>query len=296
MQAILKLSRWQEFIPFTLPLSLLGALMAYRFMENITLDWQLGVVILANFLAVGYAFMVNDIEDAEDDKHDPERAARNAISMGELSKKTAWLASLAVAGGAALLYALVGWRVFGVGMLTLLLSHFYSWKPVRLKALPVVDILSHVLMLSGLLMLAPYLAYHATLPWEVWLLFISVSLFSGYGQFYNQARDFEADRAAGLKNTASLLGKQATHWVSYASVGVAVICLIIPIIYGAFPLELLPILIVATPIGYYFGRGKDMRGDKASDEIGEGQVQFLIVVNLVLLAWLFYVFYKQLAG
>ena len=86
MQAILKLSRWQESIPFVIPLTLLGGLMAYRF-ADVRLDERLLYVLLANILAVIYAFMINDIEDAEDDqKGDPERAKRNVIASGELSK------------------------------------------------------------------------------------------------------------------------------------------------------------------------------------------------------------------
>ncbi|HLA44719.1 MAG TPA: UbiA family prenyltransferase, partial [Aggregatilineales bacterium] len=197
MQAILKLSRWQESIPFVIPLTLLGGLMAYRF-ADVRLDERLLYVLLANILAVIYAFMINDIEDAEDDqKGDPERAKRNVIASGELSKGDGWMASVGAALLALILYTLSGAYALYAGFIILDLGHLYSWKPIRLKALPVLDIVSHVLMLSALLLLAAYFVYD-TAPGEVWLLVVSMTLISAYGQLYNQLRDFEADRAAGL--------------------------------------------------------------------------------------------------
>lgn len=287
--AVLKLSRWSEFIPWTLPLTLLGALMAYRFGEGVRLDGRFGVVLAANILAVAYAFMVNDIEDAEDDRRNPHRAPFNAITAGELSARGAWIAAFGVAIIGLILFGLLGLNVFLVGLLTIVLGHLYSWRAVRLKALPIVDILSHVLMLSALLMVAPYLVYDDQPTIEVWLLIISVTLFSAYGQLHNQSRDFEADQAANLNNTASIIGKPMTEWVGYASVAIAAICMFIPIVQGAFPIELLGVVLVALPIAWLFGRGRDMRGDESEAKLDQGQVQFLILGNIVLIVWFIYV-------
>jgi len=285
MQAILKLSRWQEYVPYTLPLTLVGGLMAYRYGDDVQLDWRLITIFFANFMAMAYAFIINDIEDAEDDKHEPTRAARNAIASGDLTIQQGWIIGGGVAIISAALYATGGMNTFITGLVILILSHLYSWKPIRLKALPIVDILSHVLFLSALLMIAPYLIYQDSLR-DIWALALSMALFSGYGQFYNQFRDFESDQAAGLKNTASIIGKRGVEITSYLSIVGAVIGLIYTIIDGAFPLWLLPVLIGAVPIGWFFGRGRDMRGDEAVDAVGDVQVQFLIVMNIVLFVWL----------
>ena len=55
LQSILKLSRWAEYVPFTVPLTLFGGLLAYRFSTDVSLDWRLLSVLAANCLAVGYA-------------------------------------------------------------------------------------------------------------------------------------------------------------------------------------------------------------------------------------------------
>ena len=292
LHAIVKLSRWAEYVPFTVPLTLFGGLLAYRFAEDVSLDWRLFCVLIANCLAVGYAFIINDIEDAEDDLSEPGRGARNAVASGELSKRAAWIVGLVAALLALGLYALAGRVALLTGAGVVVLGHLYSWKPVRLKALPLLDILSHVLMLSMLLLLAPYLVYHDS-PREVWLFAASMTLISAYGQLYNQARDFDADRTAGLHNTASLLGKNLTQGLAYLSIAGAVVFLIGAVIVGSFPLWLAGVIVVTLPLAHFVGRGRDMRGDEATDAVGDIQVQFLALVNVLALVWLAYVLFAN---
>lgn len=288
LRSIVKLSRWAEFVPFTVPLTLFGGLLAYRFSTDVSLDGRLFLVLMANCLAVAYAFIINDIEDAEDDMAEPERAARNAVASGDLSKRAAWTVALLTAALALALYALAGWAALLMGAGVVALGHLYSWKRVRLKALPLLDILSHILMLSTLLLLAPYLIYDES-PREVWLFAASMTLISAYGQLYNQTRDFDADRAAGLHNTASLLGKTATQGLAYLSVAGAAIFLIGAIVAESFPLWLAGVIVVSLPLAHFVGRGRDMRGDAVSDAVGDVQVQFLAVVNILAVVWLVYV-------
>src|SRR5262245_2351198 len=167
MRGVVRLTRWREYVPFVIPVTSLGAILAAQ-AHNTRLDWRLLVTILANILAVGYAFMINDIEDAPDDAREAGRAARNPVANGELTPRQGWVASLTVAAATLVLYGLAGIWPFIIGVLTLALSHCYSWKPIRLKAWPVTDIVSHSLMLSGLLFLAGYFAY-GTEPGLVWL-------------------------------------------------------------------------------------------------------------------------------
>lgn len=293
MDKVIKLSRWREHVPFTLPLTLLGGLMAYRLADDVGLDWRLGAVAIANILAVTYAFIINDVEDAEDDKHEAERGARNAISTGELSRSEGLLIGLGMVVLALILYAAVGGIVLWVGVLNLALAHLYSWKPVRLKALPILDLVSHVLFLSTLLFAAGFLIYDPTPPLAAWLMALSTALFSAYGQLYNQNRDFEADRAAGLKNTASVIGKRATSIASLLALPLAAICALIPVLMGVFPLWLLGVILVASPLVRLVAKGRDMRGDEASDAIGDVQVQFLLVLNILFGVWLVVVLVTQ---
>lgn len=267
----------------------MGAALALSY-TNQKPDLRLLAVTLANTLVVAYAFMINDIEDAPDDARDPARAARNPITCGELTARQGWLASLAVAVLTALLYWLCGPPAFGVGLFSLALAHLYSWKPVRLKALPVLDVVSHALMLSALLLLAGYVTYDPN-PGAFWLAIATAFFASAYGQLYNQLRDFEMDHAAGLHNTAVTIGARNTRWLMYAVLAATVVSatgsVILVIAEGIVPWWLVVVGLVALPIILVLFRPKvDMRGGEAVDVSGKIQIQALLWVNLISIIWL----------
>ncbi len=292
LRGLLRLTRWREFVSFVIPLTVLGALLASR-ANAILLDWRLPAIIVANILAVAYAFMINDIEDAPDDARDPARAARNPVASGEIGRELGFAACRTIALCTLVLYATGGLSVFLIGVLTLLLSHLYSWRPVRLKAWPVTDVVSHSLMLSGLLLLAGYFLYDAQ-PGIVWLVAIAATLFSVYGQLYNQLRDLEMDRAAGLHNTAILLGAANARRVMYLAAGLAGLCLVAAFAREVFPLWLGLALLFSIAVSMLFRPASDMRGARALDASGGAQVQTLITFNLTTGMWLGQVLLVQL--
>jgi 4-hydroxybenzoate polyprenyltransferase len=281
MNGFVRLSRWKEYVPFTIPLTVFAALLTGQ-----ALDYRLVVVTLANILAVAYAFMINDIVDAPDDSRDPDRAARNPIAMGELTPRLGWILSAGTALLALVLYAFGGWWVLGIGGATVLLSHLYSWKPVRLKAWPLADVTSHSLMLSGLLFLAGYFTYDVNPGW-VWLVMLAMTLISVYGQLYNQLRDFEMDKAAGLHNTAIIVGERVTRLLMYLCVGLAAV-----FFFSAFALHVIPFWLPFLGLGVWavvmivYRPGKDMRGTAVVDTSGTIQIQFLITANATVGCWL----------
>lgn len=284
LRGLLRLTRWREFVSFVVPLTVLGALLSAR-ANAASLDWRLPAIIIANILAVAYAFMINDIEDAPDDARDPARAARNPVANGEIGRGLGYAACRTVALFTLVLYATGGLSVLLTGVLTLLLSHLYSWRPVRLKAWPVTDVVSHSLMLSGLLLLAGYFLYDAQ-PGIVWLVTISVTLLSVYGQLYNQLRDIDMDRAAGLQNTAIMLGAVNTRRFMYLAAGLGGACLLAAFVREVFPLWLGLGLLISIAVSLLFRPATDMRGSQALDPSGAAQVQTLITVNLTTGMWL----------
>lgn len=282
---LLKLSRWKEHILFTVPATVIGATMAARQNPDVALDAHVLTVTLANILAVTVAFMVNDIEDAPDDAREAHRAVRNPVTMGEVTPREGWLASFALSALALALYAWASLAAFWTGALTVALAYLYSWRAVRLKARPVVDAISHALMLSALLFLAGYFAYDAA-PGRVWLVALGVGLISVYGQLYNQARDFDMDRAAGLHNTASIVGRRATPALMYAALLAAVVCLLTTALLGLWPAWLALVPLVMLPVLWFYRPGTDMRGTAAIDLSGRVQLGFMLIANVAALAWL----------
>ncbi len=291
ISGLIQLTRWKEFIPFVIPLTLVGTLLATSKTGD-DLDWRLLAVMIGNILAVAYAFMINDIEDAPDDARDPDRAAKNPISSGRIGIQIGYAACRIVAVVTVIFYALGGPNALLIGLVTLLLSHLYSWRPVRLKAWPVTDVVSHSLMLSGLLLLAGYFIYDANPGW-VWLVAAGATLVSVYGQLYNQLRDYDMDKAAGLNNTAIILGQNNARYVMYLSMALAGICIVLSIAQGLFPIWLALILVIAVPISMLFKPKTDMRGTAAIDSSGLMQVQGVIILNITICVWFGEVLIRQ---
>lgn len=282
-RAALRLSRWREHVPFTIPLTLVGSLLAIEALDS-AVDWRLLTVLAANILAMAFAFMINDIEDAPDDARNPAKKQHNVISSGALTRREGALLAGLTFALALLLYALSGAWTLLLGGLTLVLCHLYSAHPFRLKARPLSDVISHALMLSGLLMMTGFFAYQAH-PQNAWLVMLAAVLFSAYGQFYNQIDDYELDKAAGLQNTVVLLGKTPTLVLSYACLAGAALCMAAAISRELFPAWLGTFLIIGIVTCLIFPWELDMRGNPAT--AGGGlQRPALLIANLLAWVWL----------
>jgi 4-hydroxybenzoate polyprenyltransferase len=283
-RGLLRLTRWKEYVVYVTPLTAFGAMLALRATDG-SLDWRLLVAIAANTLAMAYAFMINDIVDAPDDALEAERAARNPVTCGEISIWEGWAASGVVAVAAIGLYALLGVPALIAGVATLALSHFYSWKPVRLKAYPITDIISHSLMLSGLLLVVGFYCYHHDLL-AIWSVVLAMTLVSSYGQLYNQLRDYEMDRAAGLYNTTIMLGRRVTAVLMYATLIAAALLLVYALVIGLIPWWLIGIAVISVPLIYLFRSRADARGGTAADLSGTVQLQVLMAANVAVIVWM----------
>ena len=283
LAAVMRLTRWREHVPFTIPLTLLGGLLALE-PAGAQADARIAIVIAANVLAMCFAFMLNDVEDAPDDALDADKRAHNVISAGMLSRREGMGVSAATFALSLLLFvAAGGWAlVFGAG--TLALCYVYSAHPFRFKARPLTDFLSHALMLSGLLIAAGYATYGND-PGEVWLVVLAAILFSAYGQFYNQVEDYDVDKAAGLRNTAVLLGKRTTAALGHLSIVGALICIGAAIMQGAFPVWLGAIGLIGVTACVIFPWELDMRGNRAQSGANV-QRPGLLIANILALTWL----------
>ncbi len=282
---VARLTRWEEHVLFTVPLTLLGVAVAlHRFTPAFSPWPRVLWVLAANLSAVSFAFMLNDLEDAADDALEPERAARNVVASGALLPRSAkrWTAA---AGVLALgLYLPLGGEARGAGVCAVGLGFLYSWRGVRLKAWPLVDVLAHVLMLSALLFLAGYVALGGS--WgEVWLTALGVALLSAYGQFYNQLRDYHTDRLARLRNTASVLGRRGTRWAMWTALAGGVACLGGALLAGWIPPALAVAVALMAPLSWRFRGRLDMRGSPAIDATGSLQSGAMFTVTVALVVW-----------
>lgn len=237
IRGLIRLTRFRDFLAFVCITTFMGAIAA-----EATLSWRLLLVLIANQLAVGFAFMINDVEDAEDDALNPAKVNRNPISSKDVSHRSGYVYSFIVAGIAVIFYAFLGWVPFILGCISLMSGFFYSWKPVRLKNIFLVDMLTHCFMLAGLQYLPAYYSFQNQMTIKGLFPLLFVILFSLYGELFNELRDLEHDLQAGLRHTAAILGYKVTFWLM---VGIAALGILSGII-TLFFINFMPVWLLIT--------------------------------------------------
>jgi lycopene elongase/hydratase (dihydrobisanhydrobacterioruberin-forming) len=280
VRGLLKLARYREYAPFVFLTTLVGVKLA-----DAPLDWRLPLVLAANFLTVCYAFMVNDIADAQLDALHPTKRYRNPVASGELCRRWAQTA----AGSVALLTVGLGVLLGGCALLLVLaalgLGWAYSCQLPRLKALPIADLVTHTVMLAGIQFLVGYFVYTRG-SWSVWPVLAAFMLFSAYGELYNELHDRDTDHAGGLCTTAVLLGPNVTRILMYlflsgslALVALATWRRLVPLGVVAVPIVVvLVVMTVRRPT-------RDARGQVSLDLSGSLQVPALLAVNVAVGGW-----------
>lgn len=206
LKGLVRLTRFQEYGYFVVITTLLGAAVARG-----TLNWRLIVLMLANWLAVGFAFMINDIEDAPDDALMTWKTKLNPVSSGLISPKTARYATLFIGLVSISLFAILGFWPSIFGLINLILGFLYSVKTVRLKTMAYYDIISYSLMLAGLPFLSGYFTFASRLN-QIWFWpFILVMSICVYSELYCEIRELEGDQPALYQHTAIVLGDRAAN-------------------------------------------------------------------------------------
>ena len=231
IKALLRLARYKEYTFFVTITTLLGVAAGHG-----QIGWKFLGIWVANWLAVAFAFMINDVEDAPDDALNPLKINRNPVSAGDLTPRTASRASWGVALVSASLYLILGFWPAILGLISLALGYLYSWRVIRFKNMPFVDLASHCMMLAGLQFLPGLLAFNAH-PDLVWIFpFVFIVAISLYGELFNELRDLDGDIAAGLNHTASKLGYKPTYWMMMSLLSVGLVCGVITF----FVLQIIP--------------------------------------------------------
>lgn len=231
LSGIARLTRFNEYVYFVVIATLLGVAAAQG-----TLDWRVLVLLPANWLAVGFAHMINDIEDAPDDAFSAKNQQRNPVSSGLITPRSAWIATLVIGLLTAIMFALVGFWTFVFGFANLILGLLFSNKTVRLKRMDFIDLLSYGLMLAGLPFLCGYAAYTSQLN-RIWLwpflFLLSIIILT---ERQDKLKDIERERSEQDRQAAFHIGERAAS-------GLLIGLLIMGVVTGAvsfFLIDLIP--------------------------------------------------------
>ena len=218
LHGYLKLTRFNEYVSFVTVTTLLGVAAAGG---ELSARWWL--VLIANWLSVGFAFMINDVEDAPDDALSAAKINRNPVSSGQLTPTEARIASFIVAALSLALYIILGGSVLLFGAISLVLGVLYSWHGVRLKQIAFLDLLSHCWLLAGLQTLTGFFTFSQSVNRDLLFPLAFILCISLYGELFNEMRDFEGDKAANLRHTAIALGEKRTHFLMMVLLGLGAV-------------------------------------------------------------------------
>jgi len=172
-------------------------------------DFQILFLVLTTSLYLAFAFSVNNCFDLKEDIESGK--TNNPIAVGVIGFREALVISLSTAVlGGAISYIYFGGIPSVIFTLLLILAFAYSAPPLRLKAHPPFDTLSHGLFFGSLLFLYGFAILRDPSPV---ILFIALSIFvySITIELKNHIKDYESDLAAGTITTACWLGIDRTR-------------------------------------------------------------------------------------
>ncbi len=188
-------------------------------------SWNSGIIIsyFSNLLAVVSGYIFNDTEDAVEDSIDPFKqiTQRNRIASGKLSKLQGYILSIFAAVSSLVLAFFLGNKTLLCILLSLLLLFLYSWRVIRFKSRPVIDVVVHGGM-AGLLFIASYLSnfegrVEAPILNQL-LAFFVLSFIWALSLLQHQLSDFEHDSKMSLKTTAIFLGRKKTKFLIFTMI------------------------------------------------------------------------------
>ncbi len=151
-----------------------------------------------------FIFIQNQIGDLDTDRVHSEKS-KLPLAAGRISKSMGVLLALTMLLIAIVLALLVSLLFFAVLLFIVLLGCLYSGPPLRLKAKPFIDLFMIGLAFGTMAVVAAFviLAAQPELPL---LLLVGPGFFYAGTHGVHTASDYAADRQAGLRTTAVLLG------------------------------------------------------------------------------------------
>lgn len=164
------------------------------------------LIFSANLFLTAFIYSINDVEDADDDYNDIEKRKRNPIANRELTKKQGYIFTFSLLFMGLILLLTINSLVFLVGFILTLIGFLYSWKFIRLKSLPIIDFISHVICLGILQFSTTYLAF---LSFDVkFIPFLMIIVpYSFSSCIFQQLRDYKVDKEVKIDNTIQNFGR-----------------------------------------------------------------------------------------
>ncbi|MCX6761083.1 MAG: UbiA family prenyltransferase [Candidatus Nealsonbacteria bacterium] len=199
---LLRIKDWRAYFL----MALFGFLLARGFSFP-SKDIALFAAIVLSFLAFG--FSINDTFDTKEDKQKKE--GTNPLVKKEISFKNSLIFSILSAILGLALSMTFGLKVFLFCLTGILATYIYSAPPLRLKSRPLLDLISHGYFAGIFIFILPLLIFNPELIFKYYWVAFSIFYLSIIMELRNHLEDLETDKAAGLRTTACLLGREKSE-------------------------------------------------------------------------------------
>ena len=214
------LLRPREYLFFTLTYTLLGAAATQS-----PFGWRWVLVFLANFFAVAFAFVFNQITDAPlDALSESDSAVRNPIATGELSFTISQISAVSLFVISIILYAFLGWKTLLAGLLTLAIGALYSWGGLRLKGIALLDLSAHCWLLATPVFLAGFFAQKSYSGSTLSFLLPFVLFINLFGQLTHESRNIPKLGLAQPQHSVLIHQRSRVHLLMMIFLSIGSIC------------------------------------------------------------------------
>lgn len=242
--------------------------------------------LLAAALALGYwlAFALNDYFDAPFDAQDPRKAGRNYFAdSGRRNGRFPVIAILSALFITAVFFN-YGTRGLGLLLLGLLIMWAYSAPPLRLKNVPIIDLLTHTLFVETFPYAVTIILTQSTWQTVDYFILLMLALASLTAQLEQQLRDYNVDKETG-GTFATWAGKQTTNRLLQLSTAVLIGTAVTAVATQQIPLWLIPFGLIALPAltHRFFRPPHHPRSERLvlfSVAIGIGYMALLLITHL----------------
>ncbi|MHA2224647.1 MAG: UbiA family prenyltransferase [Candidatus Hodarchaeales archaeon] len=174
---------------------------------------------LISLLFLIYVWGINDFYDAPFDSLDPIKRSRNYFCSDHFENNPlkGYLVLIIPLGSSLVCSLLLGFEIFLIFFIVLIIGHFYSAPPLRFKEKPFFDFVTHGFYVGGFFFFLGGSIVSTTsvlLIQPLFLLLFNLSVIDGaWIQFNSQIFDFEIDEAGDQSTTSLFLGKKKSLWI-----------------------------------------------------------------------------------
>ena len=207
------------------------------------------VFLITTFFCMAFTFAINNYYDADSDRANPRRMHKNALASGDISKKGAMAINILCIMVPLLILSWYKPVVIPITMLLIVWSALYSIPPIRIKGRPGLDVIWHFFGFVYIVLLGALIA--GSLSQLVWLIALSLGVFSCIGQLANHYEDFEYDKESGTRTFTVRFGLKATkQWIEVVLGIHLCIILLLFVLYSSHSLIMLLLVVGLMLLGF----------------------------------------------